>query len=177
MQVAVQGTVGRRDLQDVLQSSIYITKPKAQPQLSHPLCEKCDLLFRHHPGEAGSPEKTPSTKSTTIQALWIFTKYYIGSQGILLSLNCWRIKTPSRKTKDHKQNSRCETAHCGVSSQTQGKVVKAKQIRKISEEGVGYISIGILCGANNKGIKWHIWFKNQPWQKKIPEYSLCILGN
>ena len=44
MQGDVLGCVGRRDLQDVSRSSICITKPRAQPQLSYRLCEKCELL-------------------------------------------------------------------------------------------------------------------------------------
>ena len=44
MQGAMLGCVGRGDLQDISQSIICITKPKAQPQLSQPLCEKCELL-------------------------------------------------------------------------------------------------------------------------------------
>lgn len=60
---------------------------------------------------------------------------------------------------------RCSTS--GEPSNT-GKSGKGKPNMEHQKGGCGvYIQAGILCSTyNNKKIKRHIWFKDQPWQKK-----------
>ena len=55
-----------------------------------------------------------------------------------------------------------------VSRQTQGKAVKAKQIWNIRKEDVEYTfkQEYYAVHTTTTKIKRHIWFKDQPWQKK-----------